>query len=380
MLNSLKKIIFISLLYHFIVDLSAQVAVINGEAAGWLNMNSSDGFGFQTGLRYIPRLQVNKPVNQKYKFDGELSADSYLSYTILPDSAGSFNGHVNLYRFWLRFSGERFEFRAGLQKINFGSASMLRPLMWFDRIDPRDPLQLTKGVYGILGKYYFKNNANIWLWTLYGNSETKGWETIPSADDRPEFGGRVQLPVPRGEIALTYHNRVGQFPADYQPPVTGSVNFPENRIGLDFKLDLGIGVWFEGTITKQDHPDLLPYTKAMTIGADYTFDIGEGVNVSAENLWYNSTEELFGGGDASSFTALSVSMPITIITRASAIVFYDWKNNGWYRYGNLSFTFDKLSVNLIGFWNPESFRIFNYSGGANMFSGAGGQIMLVYNH
>ena len=57
----------------------------------------------------------------------------------------------------------------GLQKINFGSATMLRPLMWFDQVDPRDPLQLTDGVWGVLGRYYFLNNANIWLWGLYGN-------------------------------------------------------------------------------------------------------------------------------------------------------------------------------------------------------------------
>jgi hypothetical protein len=380
MSGPLRISVIILTLILFSTRLSGQLASFNGEAAGWLNMNYSGGLGFQTGLRYIPQLLLNKPIKNNNRFDGEISADSYLSYTILPDTAGSFDKHLNFYRFWLRFSGDRLEVRAGLQKINFGSASMLRPLMWFDRIDPRDPLQLTKGVYGILGKYYFSNNANIWLWTLYGNSETKGWEQIPSKSNRPEFGGRVQFPVPRGEIALTYHNRVGQFPSDYQPPVTGSMNFPENRIGFDFKLDLGVGIWYEGTITYQNHPDLLPYTKAMTIGADYNFNIGQGLNISAENLWYNSSEELSGGGDPSSFTALSVSVPVTIITRASAIVFYDWKNNGWYRYGNISFTFDKLSVNLIGFWNPESFRIFNYTDGANMFSGAGGQIMLVYNH
>jgi hypothetical protein len=359
---------------------SGQSADFNGEAAGWLGMNSSNGFGFQSGLRYIPRLLFNKPLNNRYKIEGELSADSYLSYTLLPDSSGAFDGHVNLYRFWLRFSGERFEVRAGLQKINFGSASMLRPLMWFDRIDPRDPLQIATGVYGILGKYYFGNNANIWLWTLYGNGETKGWETIPSKGTRPELGGRIQLPVPRGEIAFTYHNRIGKFPADHQPPVTGSVYFPENRLGFDFKLDLGIGIWFEGTVTHQNHPDLLPYTTTMTVGADYTFDIGDGLNLSVENLRYNSSDKAFSGGDASSFTGLSVSMPLSVITRASAIVFYDWKNNGWYRYANLSFTFDKLTLNIIGFWNPESFRIFNYSEGANMFSGAGGQVMLVFNH
>ena len=28
-------------------------------------------------------------------------------------------------------------------------------------IDPRDPLQLTNGVWGLLGRYYFMNNANL---------------------------------------------------------------------------------------------------------------------------------------------------------------------------------------------------------------------------
>ena len=45
-------------------------------------------------------------------------------------------------------------------------------------------------------RYYFQNNANAWLWMLMGNDETKGWETIPSDGKIPEFGGRMQLPVP----------------------------------------------------------------------------------------------------------------------------------------------------------------------------------------
>ena len=48
---------------------------------------------------------------------------------------------------WLRLSTSRFEARVGLQKINFGSATLFRPLMWFDSLDPRDPLQITDGVY-----------------------------------------------------------------------------------------------------------------------------------------------------------------------------------------------------------------------------------------
>jgi hypothetical protein len=252
--------------------------------------------------------------------------------------------------------------------------------MWFDRIDPRDPLKLTKGVYGLQGKYFFSNNANIWLWVLYGNKETKGWETIPSRPGRPEFGGRLQLPVPKGELAFTYHNRYGEFPENWQPPVTGDKYFPENRYGFDIKLDLGVGVWFEGFVTNQKHVDLVPYTKALTFGADYTIAIGNGLNFTAEHIVSSSSEKLFSGGEKFSFTGVSAGIPLTVITRISTIIFYDWKDKGWYRFANLSFTYDNICINLIGFWNPDSFKIFNYGSGPNMTAGAGGQVMVVYNY
>jgi hypothetical protein len=376
----LKKIILIIASLLLLIDLKGQKADLSGEAAGWATSNYKDGFALQTGLRYIPQLSLNLPMKNKLSLDGEFSADAYLNYTMLSDTANIFDAKVAFYRFWLRLSGDRFEIRAGLQKINFGSASMLRPLMWFDRIDPRDPLKLTKGVYGLQGKYFFKNNANIWLWVLYGNKDTKGWETLPSVSGRPEIGGRVQLPIPKGEIAFSYHNRKAEFPEDWQPPVTGSRTFPENRFGLDFKLDLGVGLWFEGTVTHQKQDESPPFTKAITLGADYTIGIGNGLNINAEHMFYNSSERLFTNGTGLSFTGISASIPLSIITRISAILFYDWKNNGFYRFANCSFTFDNIAINLIGFWNPENFSIFNYNSGPNMFSGAGGQVMVVYNY
>jgi len=376
----LKNIIFIIICLLPLPQLYGQLTDFNGQVAGWFTSNNSGGFGLQTGLRYIPQLLLNWPTNKNYTFDGEFSADSYLNYTFLPDTSDISASKASLYRFWLRFSGNRFEIRAGLQKINFGSASMLRPLMWFDRIDPRDPLKLTRGVYALQGKYYFSNNTNIWLWVLYGNKNTKGWESIPSRPDRPEIGGRLQFPVPRGELALSYHNRIAEFPGNWQPPITGNRYFPENRIGFDLKLDLGVGLWFEGSITHQKNNEIQPFTRAMTIGADYTLGIGNGLNIIAEHLLFNTSEEIFSGGDGSSFTGISLGIPVSIITRVSTIVFYDWKNTGWYRFANLSFTFDNLAFNIIGFWNPDDFKIFNYDTGPNMFTGAGGQLMIVYNY
>jgi hypothetical protein len=375
-----NTISIIVLFLSVLTPIKGQKISFNGQVAGWLTAGKSDNFAIQTGLRYLPQLSFKTRVKDKYSFDGEFSLDSYLNCTYLSDTNNAFASKAGLYRSWLRFSGDRFEIRAGLQKVNFGSATMLRPLMWFDRIDPRDPLKLTKGVYGLQGKYFFRNNANIWLWVLYGNKNTKGWETIPSKPDKPEIGGRLQFPVPRGEFAFSYHTRTAEFPETWQPPITGSRSFPENRIGFDFKLDLGVGLWFEGTVSHQKQNEIPPFQKAMTIGADYTIGIGNGLNITAEHLIFSTSEDVFSHGEGLSFTGISLSIPVSIITRISTIVFLDWKNNECYRFANLSLTYDNLAFNIIGFWNPDNFRIFNYNTGQNMFAGAGGQIMIVYNY
>jgi hypothetical protein len=360
--------------------ISAQIIEHHGQAAAWATLNYSGGTGFQPGARYIPQVLLNKPINDKLKLEGELSADGYLSYTLLPDSTPGFSASASLYRTWLRLSGSRFEIRAGLQKINFGSALMLRPLMWFDRLDPRDPLQLTKGVYGILGKYYFENNANIWLWGLYGNKETKGFETVPSVATIPEFGTRFQLPFPRGEMAFTYHHRTAQFPDSWQVPPADADPFPENRYGFDIKADLGVGIWFEGTVIHQMQNYQPQFQSAMTIGLDYTLGIGEGLNVSVEQFTIKNSEDLLSAGTTGTFTGLSSGIPLSIITRVSAIIFYDWKNGEFYTFGNISFTWDKLAVNIIGFRNPRYIGLFGYEASQNLFSGYGGQVMVVYNY
>ena len=118
--------------------------------------------------------------------------------------------------------------------------------MWFDGLDVRDPLKLTEGVYGILGRYYFHNNANIWLWNLIGNKNPKGFETIGSAQWKPEIGGRFQIPAGPGQLALsTNYRKIDTRNSIQTVPEHEILN--ESRIGLDGKWDLGIGLWFESS-------------------------------------------------------------------------------------------------------------------------------------
>ncbi|MCD4769009.1 MAG: hypothetical protein K8R35_02435, partial [Bacteroidales bacterium] len=213
----------------------------------------------------------------------------------------------------------------------------------------------------------------------YGNRNTKGWEAYESTDDRIEFGGRIQVPLPRAELGFSYHNRKATLPSD----LTGypdDLTFPENRIGIDIKADVGIGLWIEDVVIYQDHGWDYPYTNMLTAGADYTFSIGNGLNLLTEHFIYQSSDELFGNDLSVSFTGLSASYPVSLTANISAIIYYDWGSEELYRFINMGLTYDRFSYYIMGFRNPEKFKIFDFNSGPSLFNGAGVQFMVVYNH
>ncbi|MBN2274896.1 MAG: hypothetical protein JXK95_11220, partial [Bacteroidales bacterium] len=131
-----------------------------GQMSAWALYNPGNTLPIYLGGRYIPQLNYSIQLPKKGKIDFEASANINGMAGFHPFDTGNTDGKIKPYRLWARYSTRQFELRLGLQKINFGSASMLRPLMWFDKLDPRDPLQLTDGVWGLLARYYFLNNAN----------------------------------------------------------------------------------------------------------------------------------------------------------------------------------------------------------------------------
>jgi len=357
---------------------SGQEFGVSGLSSAWVTASHNQAWTGQIGGRYIPELDFLIPVKSKYSFEGEFSVNATGAYTH-PLEGDNWYGKIKPYRMWVKFSGEQFEIRAGLQKINFGPGTMLRSLMWFDRIDPRDPLQLTDGVYGLLGRYYFMNNANIWIWGLYGNEGTKGWELLPTEASRPEFGGRIQLPLQRGELAFTYHNRSVELDTALTQDLVLKY-FNENRFAIDFKLDLGVGLWGEAVYIYQDQDYIDPYRTMITIGSDYTFNLGNGLNLIAEHLYFGTSDEFFGKYNGVSLTGLSLNYPLSVISNINVILYYDWVNNDFYRFINLGLSFDRFSYYFMGFWNPDNFRIYNFEGGPNLYNGAGFQLMIVFNH
>ena len=375
----------------------SQTCDFRGQALTWLTITDIKLADTQWGLRYIPELSLHQPLSGRFSLDAEVSINAYGSGLFHRLDDVEKDGKVKPYRMWIRFSSSRFEARIGLQKINFGSAALLRPLMWFDRIDPRDPLQLTDGVYGVLLRTYFLNNANIWLWGLYGNDETKGWELIPTYEESVEYGGRIQYPVPRGEIAVSYHHRridlergVAQVLSlagmpDLDPALVGSFIdldiVHEDRIGLDGKWDVTVGVWGEGALIHQDIGGIpYKYQRSISLGIDYTFGLGNGLHVLYEHFWYDIAEKALGKGEGFEFSALSLNYPIGFLDTVMGMVYYDWENRDWYRFIRWQRTYDRWSIYGMGFWNPEQFQIYQNLTENNLFAGKGFQLMVVFNH
>lgn len=353
---------------------------LSGQLSLRAGYNHDADLPIATGGRYIPSFNYSIGFTGRRLLDLEASANVYGTYSFNVKEKSSSDYSINPYRIWIRYSSEQMELRAGLQKINFGSASLLRPLMWFDQMDSRDPLNLTDGVWGLLFRYYFLNNANVWLWGLYGNENPRGFEPIPINSDIPEFGGRIQLPVKRGEVALSYHHRTADnrgmmfFTDQY-------AEIPENRFGFDAKLDLKAGIWVEGSWTRKGK-NLGKFTnqEILNAGIDYTFGIGNGIYVAYEHLLISWDEKPFALSDRTSFSLFTLNYPVGLFDRLSAIVYYNWTDKKMYNFVNWQRQFDKIMLYLMLYWNPEAGQLPAQTGSENLYAGKGVQLMFVFNH
>jgi hypothetical protein len=374
--------------FHIILIIFSSYARLNaqdsltfrGQLSGYTHWNNTGELSWWSGAHYLPQINYRHSFPDGTLFDTELTANLYGNLGVDPFTDITADGRVRPYRLWIRYSGSQFELRAGLQKINFGSATLLRPLMWFDQVDPRDPLKLTDGVWGILGRYYFLNNANIWVWGLYGNERRKGWELFAGSPTRPEYGGRIQLPVPHGETALSYHHRTISNASLPDSLATGN-DIPEHRLGFDTRFDLTIGCWLEASWSATGR-DLGIYTNQEVInaGIDYTFAVGNGITALFEQIVASNDRNAFSFDNTVTFSLLSLSYPLGIFDNISAIIYYDWTNNRTYSFLNWQRQLDRLTLYVMGYVNPRSYYIPAQQTGETTYAGTGIQLMLVFNY
>lgn len=381
--NRLRRLLLVwTMLLVWTTSLHAQTLEISGQLSTWGQVDTDDFDARQLGARYIPELSFSHPLSEDWELSVEAALNIYGFDTFGETGGTGGDFDTDMYRLWGRLASPQLEIRAGLQKISFGPAVLLRPLMWFDSIDPRDPLELTRGVYTLLARYYFLNNANIWVWGLYGNDRPRGWGIFPSSEDDLEYGGRVQVPFRSGEMAFSYHHRTVEAegsPLEAYSPEKG--RFKEDSFGLDGQWDIGIGLWFEASLTRRDiDAPSRRYLRMITLGGDYTFDIGNGLHLLAENLFWDEADEAFGSGDFTSISAMAVNYPLNLFDTLSTILYYDHENDDLSSFVQWQRTYDNWQVYLSVFRTPDRPSSPADREGFTGITGNGVRLMFVYNH
>lgn len=350
-------------------------SIISGQGFEWKGQISSWGmalknesrFDVNSGIRYIPQFNYTYSDSDGVKFNTEVLLNIFYD-TDFKSSEHDFTP----YRIIFRYSTKQSETQFGLQKINFGSAQLLRPLMWFDRMDPRDPLKLTDGVYAIRYKYSFLDNSLLWLWCLIGNTEKVGYETLVTQENIPEFGGRIQTQILSGEMAATFHTRKVDASFYY---------YRENRYAFDGRWDFGFGVWIE-SVLQQNFSKLTTYklNKMTTIGLDYTIPEGSGIYLMAEHLFTSFSNSFWESNQSKQISALMISHSLNLLDNVSFQMYYDWNKKNLYHYLQLQRTYDNFIINLAFFYYPRNGGSLFINGKGSLLSGYGSQLMLIFNH
>ena len=342
----------------------------------------SSGYDSHIGIQYVPTWSLVVPWPTAL-FDTEFSLNINSQFNLKNNNENPIDFNLETYRLWLRRSTDVLDIRVGLQKITFGPARLLRSLRWFDHIDPTDPLQLTEGVWGIRAIRYFENNSNIWLWGLFGNSDTKGWEIIPTKKNNLEFGGRFQTQIGNSEIGLSAHNRIvsrRDLPEFLEINTMANAT-NEFRVAIDGYYDIGAGLWFEATYTHTDfgidHPN---WQALFTVGSDYTLSIGNGLTIIAEHFMYNLADKPSHVNNDLHLSAFMAAYQVSILDRFSTIFFYNWDSDLPYVYLSWHRTYDNWTFNLNSFYSSKNASQENYYRSITDFSSRGVQVMLIYHH
>lgn len=296
--------------------------------------------GGSVEFAWIPEVSLQYALSDLLSFQAEYSFHSSIDLR-WNDDISSEDIDTKSYRAWLRLSIPQAELRVGLQRLSFGSAQILRPLQWFDRINPLDANEMTGGVDAILWRYYFVNSANLWCWLIQSDGELLGNEYIPSQKDGYQMGGRIQYPFQYLDTAISYHRR--------ELILSPSDSGIEHRIGIDLRHDSFASMWFESSASlfQDEQVDFHSSSLSAMLGMDYTVGIGNGLHAVMESMLLASiATELYNIRRQESYTALMLDYPLGILDHVTLLNLYDWEERSslhsflWRR------TYDHLGLEL----------------------------------
>jgi len=259
------------------------------------------------GVKLLPEFSSRGKLNKWLELQGEtaLSLKAGAEYT---DST-EITLDLSLYRAWLRFGSPQTGIRIGKQKLSFGSARILRPLQWFDGLDPLDKSEFTDGVWAAQISQNWLNNSSLNLW-----AQAEPFD-LPLSEEH-DLGGRLQVETPWGETAVS---------ANAKRSTREHNNY---KLGFDHRWDDAVGAWIEACGSLQEHSIYKDeYSTAITFGVDYTLPVGSGLALTLEN-------ELLHTGNAApkklhysaDLVALLASYPLGILDSATLLTIYDTRH------------------------------------------------------
>lgn len=233
--------------------------------------------GVEQSVGYIPSLSLARQLGTLSVLDLEVAYNlgALMDGPLGNGDAGT-ETSSKLYRLWGRFATETLELRLGLQKIAFGPGRVLRPLMWFDTFDLKDPTGQTEGVGALRLRWFPRHNLTLW-----------GWMIRPDYRNFASPGGRIEIGLGSVETGLTYHRRKTSN-LDFTSRQLLLYDDEEERLALDARWDGFVGLWTEAMLARGTKPafdDEINTNAQIMVGGDYTLPWGKGVYVMLEHLW-----------------------------------------------------------------------------------------------
>ena len=118
----------------------------------------------------------------------------------------------------------------------------------------------------------------------------------------------------------------------------------------------------------------------LNFGVDYTFRIGNGLTVSKEYLFSDSTDSMTNESLRRGFSALSFNYPLGLSSSLSGLIYQQWNNNTQTLMLNYQQQFNSLSGYIILYYNPKTVEGIQQNDIFQSFSGPGIQLLIVFNH
>ena len=309
----------------------------------FFDTEKSSGRNFTGDL--LSQLDLYIYDNGSFYIDAEITSELSFDYNQYRKEVSQ-KEKADLYRAWMRMAGEKYDLRIGLQKINFGPAQLLRSLQWFDQLDPRDPDQTTSGVESIVFRRFFGSSGVIWLWLINGENKFRGTDIFNSAEGEIESGARLEIPFRLCESGFTMHYR------KLEDNFLLGKNTDELRAAIDLRWDLEVGFWLEAVTIRTNSSDFFAkWQKKLTLGCDYTFDIGNGFHTMVEHMFYSfSGNDIWENDEINDLSAVSISYPLSMFSSLQSLFFYDWDHEITTLFLSYHLDFDYWGIYLQGSW------------------------------